>query len=153
MSDLIDRDVINIKKEMEYAVGRLPKPEVIADGTYKDIDFKVLNLGSHPVAYIHFSEDSELGKALDGKDYDTLNEFCSSGHMDWTYDGDLSNVGDNRNWYGWDYAHFTDYVSFGSPLLGGMDGRKYTTKEIVNDVKNCIDHLKEIEDEILEGLK
>lgn len=48
--------------------------------------------------------------------------------------GDLKNT--EGEWIGWDYAHLNDYADVYSP-----HGKKYTTKEIVSEIKSIIDEL------------
>lgn len=52
---------------MIYSATRIDQPEMLADGEYKGFHFYVLNLGTHPCAYVDVT-DTELN----GKDYGSI---------------------------------------------------------------------------------
>ena len=61
-------------KEMIYSATRINPPEMLADGEYKGFHFYVLNLGTHPCAYIDVTETN-----LNGKDYTDIDINCHFG--------------------------------------------------------------------------
>ena len=123
-------------KEMKYYSD---KPwgykERIAEGEYKGFDFYVLNLGTHPCAYIDVSETE-----LAGKYYDDINIDC---HCGITYACETLATVDKSGWFiGWDYAHIGDFVS--RTTYFDIEGRRWTTEEIVVECKMVIDQICEI---------
>lgn len=125
-------------REMVYTqVGRC---DIIGHDRYKGYEWVILNLGSHPTAYVKLTK--EESKKLEGRDYfydidvhggctwlDTFVPVDSSDKSQFANDG--------RLWFGWDYAHFGDYMSFHTKL----GGKKYSIVEIYEDVKSVIDQL------------
>lgn len=128
-------------KEMKYYSDKpWDYKERIADGEYKGFDFYVLNLGTHPCAYIDVSETE-----LAGKYYDDINIDC---HCGITYACETLATVDKSGWFiGWDYAHIGDFVS--RTTYFDIEGRRWTTEEIVAECKMVIDQICEI----LEGDK
>ena len=125
-------------KEMVYSANRID-PERIAEGTYKGFDYYVLNLGTHPCAYVDVTET-----LLNGKEYDSIEIQCHGGL---TYSRDYLSTVDKQGWFiGWDYAHYNDYagyeIMFPSDLQSG--GKRWTTEEIVDECKDVIDHIDKL---------
>lgn len=111
--------------------------EILDEGIYKDFHYAIVSYGTHPCAYIEIPEGHEL---YDVSDEDELVDIDC--HYGITY---VSKTGlikpSNKNhrdghWIGWDYAHYMDYI-FGICHCG----KKWTTKEIFEDVKNVIEQL------------
>lgn len=126
-------------REMIYQKERLNPPERIADGRHKGFDFYVLNLGTHPCAYIDVSDTS-----LYGVDYSNIDINC---HFGLTYSYRFLATVDKRGWFiGWDYAHYTDYSGYDINSLYSLtsNGKKWTTEEIVNECKEVIEQLIEL---------
>lgn len=122
-------------KEMIYSANRID-PERIAEGTYKGFDYYVLNLGTHPCAYIDVTET-----LLNGKEYGDIDIQCHGGL---TYSRNYLPTVDKQGWFiGWDYAHYGDFagyeIMFSSDLQS--DGKHWTTGEIVDECKNVIDQI------------
>lgn len=152
MAEFINKDY----KQMEYQEER--KKEVLLDGYFKNYKFYILNLGTHPTAYIEIPRNSELF----GKGYDEIYEMGLDleVHGGLTY-ADESLLEDEKSWFiGWDYAHYNDWsgynVRFPEDIRG--DGKKWTTEEIFNDVCCAIDQILEYRaidkskyDEIING--
>ena len=149
----------NEMKEMIYQKDR--KVEILYNGTYKDYDFYIMNLGTHPTAYVNVWNN----KLLSGKDYD---EIDIDVHGGLTYGSDhlfISNEEEIKGWFiGWDYSHYNDYAGYESEMPEGlrMNGKKWTTEEIYEDVKSVIeqcinyqenDEWKDIEEIEREDLK
>ena len=125
-------------KEMIYSLGR--KIEILHAGNYKGFDFCIMNLGTHPTAYVRLSEDHNYYN----KHYDEIDIDC---HYGLTF-GKVATFNEIEGyWIGWDYAHCGDYVGhnirFKGTDLDGERDKKWTTQEIYEEVKNVIEQLKE----------
>lgn len=113
--------------EMEYSSEE--KRITLVHGQYKDVEFYIMNLGTHPTAYINIPS-----------------KLCMNNHDLYVHGGITYSEGTletehgmiEGNYVGWDYAHYGDYTGF----LPSLSGRKYTTQEILNDVKEAIDQLQ-----------
>lgn len=44
--------MLDLCVDMKYQNNRIVSPQIIAKGKYKDFPFYVLNLGTHPCAYV-----------------------------------------------------------------------------------------------------
>lgn len=122
-------------KEMFYQATMLKTPEQIAKGNYNGFDYYVLNLGTHPCAYIDVTETD-----LNGVFYDDIDLEC---HCGLTYSREYLNTVDKKGWFiGWDYAHHCDFAGYylNSPAMS-LPGKMWTTQEIVNEYKKVIDRL------------
>ena len=123
-------------REMIYQATRLNPPEQIASGNYKGFDYYVLNLGTHPCAYIDVS-DTELKQTH----YDDIDIDCHGGL---TYSREYLNTIDKKGWFiGWDYAHYCDFAGYelAMPTSLSSYGKKWTTQEIVKECETVIDQL------------
>ena len=123
-------------KEMIYSAETLNPPEMLADGEYKGFHFYVLNLGTHPCAYVDVTETD-----LNGKDYKDIDVSCHGGL---TYSRKYLNTVDKKGWFiGWDYAHYCDFVGYELEMPIGiiMGGKRWTTAEIVEECKQVIDQI------------
>jgi hypothetical protein len=96
---------------------------------YRGFFYKILDLGSHPTAYVEIPE----GHILFQVKYDDID---ISIHGGLTY----SNLEEDGNyWLGWDYAHFGDYYNHKfSPPLSNEPDRHWTLAEIEKDCKDAI---------------
>lgn len=113
-------------KEMEYKVKR--EMTILDSGIYHNRKYFIISLGTHPCAYVEFHHELK-------RDSDEWYDAPCHGGI--TYD-DYAYWDDNDETYyiGWDYAHaLCDYI----PFLGG--GKKRTTEEIFEEVKEVIDYL------------
>ncbi len=125
-------------KPMIYNKHRPGSAEQIAGGTYKNFDYYVLNLKTHPTAYIDVTNSS-----LNGKDYMDIDIRCHGGV---TWSDSFVRYINKKGWFiGWDYAHCGDYMDYGSATLNNMflNDKKWTTEEIVKECKNVIDQIVE----------
>jgi hypothetical protein len=124
-------------KEMIYSATRLNPPEMLADGEYKGFHFYVLNLGTHPCAYVDVADTD-----LNGKNYTDIDIAC---HCGLTYSREYLHTVDKKGWFiGWDYAHFMDYAGYEENFpvhLRSVDTKKWTTEEMVSQCKEVIDQL------------
>ena len=135
-------------KEMKYEEYQMGK-EILDCDKYMGMRYVILSLHTHPCAYIFINKHHYLYK----KDYDTIHEM-----MDLNVHGGLTFSDDaiykviiysdkykcdtlqtiKYDWIiGWDYAHSND--NYGTTNWG----KKWTTKEIQNEVKNVIKQIKE----------
>lgn len=121
-------------KPMVYSAER-KQPEQIAAGTYKGLDYYVINLGTHPCGYVNVA-----GTALYGKDCYDINIECHGG-LSYS-ESHLKTVTDAGWFVGWDYAHYDDFIGWQPPSAIG--GKHWTTEEIVNECKNVINQIKKI---------
>lgn len=125
-------------KPVIYNKNRLGSTEQIAAGTYKNFDYYVLNLRTHPTAYVDVSDS-----LLNGVCYDDIDIYCHGG---FTYSESTLKTVDKKGWFiGWDYAHYGDYINYGDTSLNNMfsNDKKWTTEEIVEECKNVIDQIVE----------
>lgn len=123
-------------KEMIYFAKRLNPPEILADGEYRGLHFYVLNLGTHPCAYIDVTDTD-----LCFKDYSDIDIECHGGL---TYAEEYLNTVDKKGWFiGWDYAHYCDFAGYELQFPEYMitNGKKWTTVEMVNECKGVIDQI------------
>lgn len=122
-------DDIRILKEMAY--GGQCDGEILADGTYRGYEVRVISYGTHPCCYVKLDK----GHKYNGKDWYDVNIGVHGGI---TFSEEVSN--DHRWsdgwWIGWDYAHAGDYFYYMN------DGKRYTTEMLVEDIKNVVKQLE-----------
>lgn len=129
---------LNLKyKQMEYQTTR--ECEILLEGKFKNYQFYILNLGTHPTAYIEITKDSKLFQ----KSYDEIYEMGLGldVHGGLTYShSSLADIRKNSWFIGWDYAHFGDYYGYDETLSERFraNDKKWTTEEIFNDVACAI---------------
>ena len=127
-------------KEMIYQAKN--KCEVLFSGKYKNYDFYIMNLGTHPTSYVDVKNTKYRYKH-----YDNIDILVHGGL---TYSDDHLNISDEvvNGWFiGWDYAHCDDYYGYEEALPFELrtNGKKWTTEEIFEDVKSVIKQLIEKE--------
>ncbi len=140
-------------KQMEY--GKERRTELLCKDKYKNYNYYVLNLGTHPTAYIEISKEDKLY----GKSYDEIYRMgCDidvNGGLTYS-DNELIGI-KSENWFiGWDYAHCNDYCGYEEDMPESIRtyGKKWTTEEIVEECKNAIDQIIDFEsEEIVEEKK
>lgn len=122
-------------KQMIYQADR--KCEVLHSGEYKGYKFAILSLGTHPTAYVENKNGySSYDQANEKTDYCPHGGFTYIGNAYWD---DYDNV----EYLGWDYAHYNDFIGYAMvykmvlPELCS-NGKKWTTEEIFEDMKNVI---------------
>lgn len=126
-------------KEMVYCAKRLNPPEMLSQEEYKGFNYYVLNLGTHPCAYVDVADTY-----LNGMDYDSIDIEC---HFGLTYAKEYLNTVDKKGWFiGWDYAHYCDFAGYELEMPGTIrsNGKKWTTQEIVKECEEVIDQLIEL---------
>ena len=132
-------------KEMEYK--KIRNRIVLHKGTYKEFDFFILSIGTHPTAYVKIPEEHKYYK----KGYDDIPIECHGGltfssHR-LSYDDFRFNpiVLQDSWWIGWDYAHAGDYTGYDEMFNRGLyKNKKWTTKEIYKEVKKVISQLRKM---------
>lgn len=132
-------------KQMKYQSDR--KIELLHNDKYKDYNYYILNLGTHPTAYVEIPK----GNKLYGKNYNDIYDmgYDIDVHGGLTYsDNELMHV-KSENWFiGWDYAHYNDYAGYYQELFYAdtlHNFKKWTTEEIVKDCEKAIDQIIDIE--------
>lgn len=129
-------------KEMVYTEklinSELLYHEDFGDGTALAV---VNNSGANPCAYIQFPGiDSiyDYDNVIVERDVDDDDTYVHGG---FTFFGGRSYFGLDGLWLGWDYAHYPmDYIRGSSTL---KEGKKWTTKEIVEEAKNVLRYFRE----------
>lgn len=123
-------------REMRYQTER--KVELLDHSTYKGYDFYVVNLGTHPTAYVRVPK----GHKYYMKDY---NDIDIDVHGGLTYSSEHLMVTNIEGWFiGWDYAHAGDYIGYDKELQFAINvDKKWTTAEIIADCVNVIEQLME----------
>lgn len=118
-------------KEMEYGERRII--DVLLKGAYKDYEFVILNLGTHPTAYVRIPKNNKYYE----KGYDDIEVECHGGLTFARQDFHFNPIVVKDSWWiGWDYAHYDDYSDYTTY------GKKWTTEEIFKEVVNVINELK-----------
>lgn len=139
-------------KEMEY--GKERKIELLCKEKYKNYNYYVLNLGTHPTAYIEIPKEDKLY----GKSYDEIYRIgCDidvNGGLTYS-DNELMGISSDNWFIGWDYAHCGDYCGYEETMPESIRtyGKKWTTKEIIEECKNVIDQIIEFEESLEEEKK
>lgn len=120
------------KKEMKYTMHRLNPPEILARGTYNNLDYYIINMGTHPCAYIDVS-DTKLANVK----YSEINIDCHGGL---TYSRDYLVGVHKKGWFiGWDYGHYGDFI--GNDMFSSCFNKKWTTDEILVHCKQVIEQI------------
>ena len=131
-------------KQMKYQKNR--KIELLYNAIYKNYHYYILNLGTHPTAYVEIPKEHKLY----GKDYNNIDIDVHGGL---TYSNDKLFISqftilDNSWFLGWDYAHCYDYSGYyeADDFLN-TQAKKWTTEEIIEECKNAIDQIIDLESE------
>lgn len=138
-------------KEMVYQIKRNHANIILDTGIYKNYEYIILNLGTHPCAYICIDLESKFFK----KHYDKIPIEVHGGL---TFSNNkLNNILEyfdkykcdtlqafKRDWIiGWDYAHYGDYSGY----FPDLRSKKWTTQEIKKDIEYAINQLIRLEGE------
>lgn len=104
--------------------------EVLERGIYKDHEYFVISLGTHPCAYVKLNGENpriaEYVPCHGGVTYNRKYLMLENGEK---LRGDF---------IGWDYAHYGDYLGYDDEFSGG---ERYTTGEMVAECKGVIEEL------------
>lgn len=126
-------------KEMIYGESK-ENPDVLYSGEYRGHKFAILNLGSHPTAYV----EDKIG--LIGYEDFRLNGISVHGGFTFHDTGYWGNDSEKISWLGWDYAHsgdFMGYYSTDNPFY--YSSKQWTTAEIYEEVKGVVEQIIEAE--------
>jgi hypothetical protein len=117
---------------------------MIDHGKFYNIPYVILDLGSHPTAYVGLRKSHRVVKISKGN-YDNVMMLNVGPHGGFTYSGDNSfeQVYFGYYWFGWDYGHYGDYQEFPDSVFG--KGKKWTHGEILKEVLQIIIQLKELD--------
>lgn len=116
--------------------------EELYRGTIGKYRFIIMNLGTHPTAYIKIPKTHPLY----GIEYFELPDYLESvPHGGFTYSREYLFT-DNKNkedgwWLGWDYAHWGDFLGF-EPYNKEIS-KMWTTEEIRAECKEVIEAIEE----------
>lgn len=131
-------------KQMEYQAKR--KIELLDSGKCINYNYYILNLGTHPTAYIEIPKNHKYYlKHYDEIDIDVHGGLTYSDNYLIVEGEKITNC-----WFiGWDYAHFGDFIGYelNYPTEFRTNEKKWTTKEIQNDVYEVCKQLFEAEKE------
>ena len=126
-------------REMEYQKDR--KVELLCEDKYKGYNYYILNLGTHPTAYVEIPKNNKLY----GKEYEDINIMVHGG---FTYSrNELMGI-QSENWFiGWDYAHGGDFLGYDILFNFGYksNNKKWTTKEMIEECQNVINQIVDLE--------
>ena len=111
---------------------------VLDKGTIKGFEYFILSLGSHPTAYVKIPKDHKYYKL----GYDDIPIDCHGGLTFASTDFSFNPMDIKDSWWvGWDYAHSGDWYDSTISLPGDIDRKKWTTEEILKEVKKVINQL------------
>ena len=127
-------------KEMVYYPTRLEKPILLLDTYIDEYRILIYNLGTHPCGYV----EVPINHPLAGFDYEDLPIECHGG-LTFSEKGDGKYFSEEYWWYGWDYAHWGDYISGTSSEYD----KKWTTQEIFEEAKYVVSQMKFLNEFIL----
>lgn len=117
---------------------------LLDNGIYKNFEYYIVNRGGeYPLAYIKVPDDLKISC----EDYFEID--LDSPHEDLTFgcENDIPPMLEEidgvtkGNYLGWDYAHCDDWLGYYNPD-SFMPGKKWTTEEILEQVKNTIEEMK-----------
>lgn len=131
-------------RDMVYQEDRII--ELLFNDTFKGYNFYILNLGTHPTAYVEIPK----GNVLYEKNYFDIGDNIKV-HGGLTYSSHvlLKNDKDKMefSWFiGWDYAHYGDYLGYDS-FFNDEFSKKWTTKEIIKECENVIKQIRKLNNE------
>ena len=120
---------------------------ILDKGNYKGLNYAIVSYGTHPCSYIFLPK----GHKFYGKNYEEINDYFIDGlcHCGLTFsESDLCfNPLPNDCWViGWDYSHCCDYsgIYIGDEVFNEL--KKWTTEELIEEVKQVIDELEKEND-------
>lgn len=119
---------------MEYKNSHELKP--LAAGTFLGYPYLIISNGTHPCCYVQVPKGHEYY----GKEWEDIDILCHGGITFSQTNTDC--------WIGWDYAHVDDQYGADDFILN-RKGKKWTTEEMLEEIKNVINQLKALE--VIEG--
>ena len=128
-------------KPMVYQHTRLHPYQVLYLGSYKKYVFFILNMGTHPTAYIRIPESHPFFQ----KHYIECNpsmDFFTFSENSLAFNNQLDTPVPEGWYLGFDHAHLGDWLGYWSDEENIRQGhRKYTTEEMVEECKLTIVYL------------
>ena len=120
---------------------------ILDKGNYKGYDYAIVSFGTHPCSYVFLPKWNKFY----GKDYQEINNYFEDGlcHCGLTFsEWDLHfNPLSNNCWVvGWDYSHCEDFNGSYIGESAFENWKKWTTEELIEEMKQVIDKLKESEE-------
>ena len=120
-------------KEMKYQSNE--KREVLSTGFCFGLLYFILNLGTHPTAYIKIPENHRYYKKR-------IEETEIYVHGGLSYSGNYLYIENNQKiegWFiGWDYARWGDYMGYEEKLpMELRGGKKWTVEELYEEVREA----------------
>lgn len=101
---------------------------------YRGYEYVIMSLGTHPTAYV--------GIPVDEYEESMEDEINVHGGISYSAPGiimeDMSRYHNNKMWLGWGY-----FLDFDYTWGDDVDKKKWTTKEILGDVKSVINQIIE----------
>ena len=143
MKEMVYRPLADFKKSSDCWV-------MLDESVYNNYHYAIVSYGTHPCAYVEIPQGHEYyGKNIYNFDFPIK---CHGGI---TYSSDKGilfpvehELHRDGYWIGWDYNHYNDYYAYNiDPAKADRIFRcvkKWTTEEILEEVKNVIDQLGEI---------
>ena len=126
-------------KEMIYSTEH--KCEILYDGIYEGHKFAILDLGTHPTAYVECKI-----KGCTSYNDERLDDIRVHGGFTF-FDKSRWSSPDETYYLGWDYAHFGDFVGYELKFPSELrtDSKRWSTQEIFDEVKSVVDQLIKVE--------
>lgn len=143
----IKKQIPNFKyKQMVYQAESIF--EILCEGKYMGYQFYIMNLGTHPTAYVEIPTTNKLFGKSYYEIYDMEIDIDVHGGLSYSRNHLLG--GEKNTWFiGWDYAHAGDYAGYSEkyPSLSRLSihDKKWTIEEIFEDVVSAIEQIKKEE--------
>lgn len=140
-------------KEMVYSAER--KNEILDTGFCFGLLYYILNLGTHPTAYIKIPKDHRLYGKSESEIYKEV-DIDVHGGITYAEEGIYADNKQVEGWFiGWDYAHCYDYMGYEEKLPVDLNsgGKKWTTKEIYKEVRAACYQIQKAKEEKENGNK
>jgi hypothetical protein len=133
-------------KQMIYKPNR--EIEILDEGYMGCLHYCIVSLGTHPCAYIELPKEHKYY----GKHYGDIDIWCHGGLTYASEYGLLPKDDTNHKdgfWIGWDYSHLGDYAGYEEmfPKELRTGGKRWTTEEILVEVKDAAWQLLQTEEE------
>lgn len=139
---------------MAYSNKRLKKAVVLDRGYYQGYQYFILNLGTHPTAYVVLEKEHPLF----GKDWQDLEyirchyglNYSNSYLLEEKHQDKMNDYLVSDKWVlGWSYDHFGDWAGhFTYNENVEYNNKKWTTLEIYDNVIEVIEQLKEFKNDL-----